>query len=154
MEPTTSCRHAVGAACACRTRIRVEAPALLGVKSLSKSRGRVRPRLDSLPASSQRRPQRRVPGPKGRSSGLWRTLARSAFERPLAGGRDPDAPDFDRLSACADRLPPHYHESLAHKDGEHCERKPTGQHDRLSDAVYTGTAEQGESAALLHTKAR
>jgi hypothetical protein len=53
------------------------------------------------------------------------------------------------LSACPDRLPPHDRESLHDKDAEHCKRKSTGEHDRVGDAVHSGTGEDGKSAALL-----
>jgi hypothetical protein len=68
-----------------------------------------------------------------------------ALERPAAGIRDAEAADFDRLSACPDRLPPYDREPHPHKDAEHCKPKSMGEHDRLGDAVHTGTGEQGRS---------
>jgi hypothetical protein len=80
--------------------------------------------------------------------------ARSAFERPPADVRDPEAADFDCLSACPDSFPPHYCEARPNQHAELCKRKSAGEHDRLGDAVHTGTGEQGKSAALLSTKVR
>ena len=83
-----------------------------------------------------------------------RRPARFPLEGLLAGVRDPEAADFDHLSAYPDRLQLCNYESLPHKDAEHCERKSAGEHHRLGDTVHTRTGHQGESAALVETKVR
>ncbi len=75
-------------------------------------------------------------------------FARSTFERASASGRDPDAADLDCLSACLDKFPPRCRESSSHKEKEHRARKSAAEHNRLGEALHTGTCEQSESAAL------
>jgi hypothetical protein len=78
----------------------------------------------------------------------------STFERPAADVRDPEAADFDRLSACPDRLPPYDRKSLHHQDTEHYKRDSLREHDGVGDAVRAGVGEQRENAALLAIEAR
>jgi len=78
----------------------------------------------------------------------------STFERPAADVGDPVAADFDRLSACPDRLPPYDRKSLHHQDTEHYKRNSLREHDGVGDAVRAGAGEQRENAALLAIEAR
>ncbi len=151
--PAASYRVSHWAACACGTRITSGSPAL---------RGQMPTEWPGLRGASLTTPHGNpTPGhigtfPPGRSSSdYWRTWRQSEsgqiFERPTARGRDSDAADLDRLSACPDKLPPCCRVSFPHKEKEHRTRKSTSKHDRLGDAVHAGTGEQDESAPLLGT---
>jgi hypothetical protein len=81
-------------------------------------------------------------------------FARSAVERPPTSGSDPDTAKLDRPSACLDKFPPSCRESFPYKDKKHRTSKSTGKHNRIGEALHTGTCEQCKSATLLDTKAR
>jgi hypothetical protein len=99
--------------------------------------GRGRVRLDGQPhADIQRRPHRRVPGPKSHSSFFWPTWQRHAISQPWIAFRPSSVIiNLDRLFADSHGIGHHRCETGQHKSGDHLTPEPIGEHQGLGDAA-------------------
>src|SRR5258706_8405331 len=80
------------------------------------------------------------------------TGARSAFDRPPAGGCDPDALDVDRWPGRSQRLSYHRCERSEHKPCQHVTREPMGEHKHFLGGAARTTGEQLEYPALFRAE--